>query len=102
MLSALLRPFQGTNAYNADAADVEQDPTPRPSPAQYSQHRHATADFTEADDDEDEEEESAHGEQFRYPVGSRSQEDEDGLARSAGLLPLFAAGHLGASALHGL
>ncbi|GAB1318899.1 Integral membrane channel protein [Madurella fahalii] len=94
MLSALLRPFQGNNAYNAAAADVERDVTPRPSVGEYREYRHATADFTEADDDEEEEEESNHGEQSRYPLGGRTQDDEDGLAQSAGLLPMFSGGHL--------
>lgn len=97
MLSALLRPFQGSNSYNADAADVEQDATPRPSLGEYRQHRHATADFTEADDD-DEDEESNHGEQSRCPLRGRPQEDEDGLAQPTGILPLFSGGHLGTSA----
>ncbi|KXX79166.1 Calcium channel YVC1 [Madurella mycetomatis] len=91
MLSALLRPFQGNNSYDSAAADVERDIAPRPPLGEYRQHRHATADFTEADDDD---EESNHGEQSRYPSGGRTQADEDGLAQSTGLLPMFSGGHL--------
>lgn len=90
MLSALLRPFQGTNSRNEDHADLEHDFARRPSIAEYRQHLHATADFTEADDDDEEEEESNDG---------GRPEDEDGLPPSTGLLPLFSASHLGANFL---
>lgn len=92
MLSALLRPFKGSSRAKDDA-DLEHDITFRPSVAEYRSHLHATADFTEADDDD--EEESNDGHQSRYPPGDRPEEDEDGLARSTGLLPLFSAHHLG-------
>lgn len=102
MLSALLRPFKGSSSQAQDHGDLEHDIAFRPSIAEYRRHLHATADFTEADDDdeedeeEDEEEESNHGEQSRYPRGARpAEDDEDGLARAAGLLPLFSANHLG-------
>ncbi|KAK4126220.1 hypothetical protein N657DRAFT_569196 [Parathielavia appendiculata] len=90
MLSALLRPFQGSRQAD-DHADLEHDIAFRPSVAEYRSHLHATADFTEADDDE---EESNDGEQSRYPLAGRPDEDEDGMARSTGLLPRFSAGHL--------
>ncbi|SPQ23608.1 4a3d1dda-dbba-4b4f-b835-99480bc5d645 [Thermothielavioides terrestris] len=92
MLSALLRPFfKGSSSRAEDHADLEQDIVFRPSIAEYHRHLHATADFTEADDDD---EESVDGEQSRPARGTRTEEDEDGLARSAGLLPLFSADHL--------
>lgn len=91
MLSALLRPFQG-KSHHDDHADLEHDFTPRPSIVEYRSHLHATADFTEAEDDD---EESNDGQQSRYPLGGRPDEDEDGLAQAAGLLPLFSASHLG-------
>jgi hypothetical protein len=97
MLSALLRPFTGSG-HAKDDADLEHDITFRPSVAEYRRHLHATADFTEADDDDDDEEESNDGEQSRRPPpGDRPDEDEDGMARSAGLLPLFSGNHLGAN-----
>ena len=96
MLSALLRPFQGTSSHHKDLADPEQDFGARPSISEYRRHLHATADFTEADDDDDE---SNNGEQSRYPLGGRAEEDEDGLAQSTGLLPLFSASHLGMNIL---
>jgi hypothetical protein len=92
MLSALLRPFKGNSSQAENCEDLEQDSAFRPSVAEYRRHLHATADFTEADDDD--EEESNDGEQSRYPLGGRP-EDEDGMARSSGLLPLFSANHLG-------
>lgn len=93
MLSALLRPFKGSS-HAKDDADIEHNITFRPSVAEYRSHLHATADFTEADDDD--EEESNDGHQPRYPLGDRGEEDEDGLARSTGLLPVFSVHHLGA------
>ncbi len=92
MLSAFLRPFTGSSRAKGDA-DLEHDITFRPSVAEYRSHLHATADFTEADDDD--EEESNDGERSRQPPGDRPEEDEDGLARSAGLLPVFSANNLG-------
>jgi len=96
MLSALLRPFNkgDRNPRNEDEDDVEQDPRlVQTSARDYAQHRHATADFTEADDDDDE---SHEGGQSRYHHdGNRTQEDEDGLNQSIGVLPFFSAGHLG-------
>ncbi|KAK3899064.1 hypothetical protein C8A05DRAFT_37329 [Staphylotrichum tortipilum] len=96
MLSALLRPFKGSSSQAQDHGDPEHDIAFRPSIAEYRRHLHATADFTEADDDDEEdEEESNNGEQSRYPRGSRpGEDDEDGLARAAGLLPLFSANQL--------
>lgn len=93
MLSALLRPFKGNSSQAENREDLEQDFAFRPSVAEYRSHLHATADFTEADDDD--EEESNDGEQSRYPLGGRP-EDEDGMGRSSGLLPVFSANHLGA------
>lgn len=93
MLSALLRPFKGSSSQAEDFADPERDIFFRPSIAEYRRHPHATADFTEADDDDDEE--SNNGEQSHPDPGRRPEEDEDGQARAAGLLPLFSANHLG-------
>ncbi|KAK4454335.1 hypothetical protein QBC34DRAFT_393124 [Podospora aff. communis PSN243] len=96
MLSTLLRPFQGSSAHSniQGDEDVEQIPKrPAPPLGDYRQQRHATADFTEADDDD--EEESHDGGQPAYHRGcTRGGEDEDGLANSTGVLPLFAASHL--------
>ncbi|KAL2133091.1 hypothetical protein VTI74DRAFT_2959 [Chaetomium olivicolor] len=91
MLAAFLRPFKGSSSRVEDQPDLEQDVAFRPSIAEYRRHLHATADFTEADDDD---EESNDGEQSRVPRGGRPEVDEDGLAGSAGLLPLFSANHL--------
>lgn len=92
MLSALLRPFKGSDAHKH--ADLERDLVSRTSPsaAEYHRHLHATADFTEADDDDDE---SNDGEQSRYLGGGRPEADEDGPTQSAGLLPLFSTSSLG-------
>ncbi len=92
MFSALLRPFTGSSRAKDDT-DLEHDITFRPSVAEYRSHLHATADFTEADDDD--EEESNDGERSRQTPGDRPEEDEDGPARSAGLLPVFSANNLG-------
>jgi len=95
MLSALLRPFQGSSRsrIDDDRADVEQHATSRPSLAEYRNHPHATADFTEADDDDDE---SNDGDpQSRFPRSRRPGDNDDGLGRSSGLLPLFSDHHLG-------
>ncbi|KAL2142756.1 hypothetical protein VTI28DRAFT_773 [Corynascus sepedonium] len=92
MLSALLRPFKGSSSQADDHPDPEHDPAFRPSVAEYRNHPHATADFTEADDDDDEE--SNDDEQHHHPFRGRPGDDEDGLARSSGLLPLFAANQL--------
>jgi hypothetical protein len=100
MLSALLRPFRGSSSQAEDPADLEHDFAFRPSAAEYRSHLHATADFTEADDDD--EEESNDGEQSRYPLGGRQEEDEDGMARSTGLLPLFTANHLDALPIYNM
>ncbi|KAK4236989.1 hypothetical protein C8A03DRAFT_35102 [Achaetomium macrosporum] len=94
MLSALLRPFKGSSSQVEEHADLEQDILFRPSIAEYRRHLHATADFTEADDDDDEE--SNDGE------GTRRPEDEDGVARSSGLLPLFSANHLDSLSVYGM
>ncbi|KAL1840702.1 hypothetical protein VTJ49DRAFT_197 [Mycothermus thermophilus] len=94
MLSALLRPFKGSSS-RADGhhhADLEQDFALRPSIAEYRRHPHATADFTEADDDDDE---SDGAVQSRVAPGARP-DDEDGMARSLGILPLFSATNLDA------
>lgn len=97
MLSALLRPFQGSSSHSEDRdrVDAQQDPTPRPSVAEYRRHLHATADFTEADDDDDDDDSSHDGAEPRFPLGGGPQEDEDGLAQTSGLLPLFSATNLG-------
>ena len=109
MLSALLRPFSKGGNSNSQAEDghpdIEQRFPRQPSryarasvasAGEYRQHRHATADFTEADDDDDEEESNHEQQQSRYQgAGARAEEDEDGLANSANLLPVFSAGHLG-------
>ncbi|KAH6856639.1 hypothetical protein B0I37DRAFT_79917 [Chaetomium sp. MPI-CAGE-AT-0009] len=92
MLSALLRPFKGITSQAEGSPDLEQDFASRPSVAEYRRHLHATADFTEADDDD--EEESNDGERSRYPTEGRPVEDEDGLTRSTGLLPLFTGNQL--------
>ncbi|KAL2259207.1 hypothetical protein VTK26DRAFT_7191 [Humicola hyalothermophila] len=99
MLSALLRPFQGTSSHDKDLADPEQDFAARPSTAEYRRYQHATADFTEADDDD---EESNNGEPPRYPLGGRAQQDEDGLGQSTGILPLFSSGHLDSIPIYSL
>ncbi|KAK3294872.1 uncharacterized protein B0H64DRAFT_197170 [Chaetomium fimeti] len=94
MLSALLRPFKGITSQAERSPDPEQDFASRPSVAEYRRHLHATADFTEADDDDDDEEESNDGDRSRYPTEGRPVEDEDGLARSTGLLPVFTGNQL--------
>ncbi|KAJ4300376.1 hypothetical protein N0V88_003050 [Collariella sp. IMI 366227] len=91
MLAALLRPFKGSSSRVEDRPDLEHDFTFRPSIAEYRRHLHATADFTEADDDD---EESNDGEQSRARPAGGPEVDEDGLARSAGLLPVFSGSHL--------
>ena len=97
MLSRLLRPFQRKprNRDGDDGPDVEHDPNlTRFSAREYTLHRHATADFTEPDED-DEDEESNNGGPANYRNRPPGDQDEDGLGQS-GVLPLFAAGHLGA------
>ncbi|KAL2267602.1 hypothetical protein VTJ83DRAFT_4879 [Remersonia thermophila] len=95
MLSALLRPFRGSSSRADDQqpVDLEQDFAFRPSIAEYRRHLHATADFTEADDDDEDESDGAA--QPRAPSGGRP-DDEDGMARSSGILPLFSANNLDA------
>lgn len=94
MLSGLFRPFSKGTTFDQEDDDVEQVPKHHAPPAvphnEYSHHRHATADFTEADDDD---EDSNDGRQQGYYNGAAP--DEDGLAQSVGVLPLFAASHLG-------
>jgi hypothetical protein len=92
MLSALLRPFKGSSSRADDRdADLEHDFAFRPSIAEYRRHLHATADFTEADDDDDESDGAA---QSRPAPGARP-DDDDGMAGSSGILPLFSANNLG-------
>ncbi|KAK0641606.1 hypothetical protein B0T16DRAFT_449019 [Cercophora newfieldiana] len=93
MLSTLMRPFKGGNSHSDvhDGEDVEQIPKrPAPPRVDYRQQRNNPADFTEADDDDDEEESNDERQHGARP----GEEDEDGLANSVGVLPLFAAGHL--------
>jgi len=93
MLSGLFRPFNKA-ASDQEDDDVEQVPKHVAPPTvphhEYSHHRHATADFTEADDDD---EDSNDGRRQGYYDGA--ERDEDGLAQPVGVLPLFAASHLG-------
>ncbi|KAK3318450.1 hypothetical protein B0H66DRAFT_477234 [Apodospora peruviana] len=101
MLSTLLSPFKGGLRKSKDAEDNGQDmETAGPSAHEYTQYRHATADFTEADDDEDDE--SNDGRQPHFQSGNRAEEDEDGLAQSVGVLPLFSAGQLDALPIYSM
>ncbi|KAK5660345.1 hypothetical protein OQA88_12886 [Cercophora sp. LCS_1] len=94
MLSRLLHPFKGSagDHNHQDIEQVPKQPARQPIP-DYAQHRHATADFTEADDD-DEEVSNDGRRQAPYYGDGQAEQDEDGLAQSVGVLPLFAAGHL--------
>lgn len=99
MLSSLLHPFKGA-AGSRDNQDIEQvpkQPAWQPIP-DYSQHRHATADFTEADDDDEESNDGRRQGRF-YGGDGQAEQDEDGSAQPVGVLPMFAAGHLGITSL---